>query len=257
MFLEFFGEGLAGFVAFDEDHEGFDDDAADALGVGGADDGTLGDSGMLDEGRFDFEGSDAVAAGFDDVVIAADEPEVAVVVLVALVSCIVIVASEDTLHDVFVFPIFFEEAWWADVADVEGDVAGLAGLELVALIVHDPDVVAGCGFADAAVLDGHEGVVGEDADGLGLAIEVVNLEAEGLFPDADDLGVHGFACTHAVAELEVVFAEVHLDEHTIDSGWSAEGGDAVFFHHAQEPVRIETAGRLPLDNGGADDHLAE
>src|SRR5713101_3174972 len=58
MLLQFGGEGVRRGVAGGEDHEGLDDLAAE--GVGLADDGGLGDGGVLDQGRLHLEGADAV-----------------------------------------------------------------------------------------------------------------------------------------------------------------------------------------------------
>lgn len=48
-----------------------------------------------------------------------------------------------------------------------------------------------------------------------------------------------------------------MDEHAVDGGGCTEGGDAVFLHHPEESVGVEAAWCLPLDDGCADDHLAE
>src|ERR1700754_1142599 len=76
--LELVAEGVGGGGRVAEDDNGADDGAA--FVVGGGDGGGLGDGWMRHEGGLDLEGADAVAARDDDVVGAALEEEVAVVV---------------------------------------------------------------------------------------------------------------------------------------------------------------------------------
>ena len=55
-------------------------DGLTPLGVGHTDDGGFGDGGVLDEGVFDLDRRDVLAAGDDDVLLAVGDGEVAVVV---------------------------------------------------------------------------------------------------------------------------------------------------------------------------------
>ena len=64
-----------------EDDKGFDDFAAQRIGT--ADDRCLGDGFVLDQAVFDLARPDAVSGAGDDVVLASDEPQIAVCVAVA------------------------------------------------------------------------------------------------------------------------------------------------------------------------------
>ena len=78
MVLQLFRELWAGDVAalFGENDGCLDDLSTDRIRSGG--DGAFQNAWMLHEGGFDFEGGDAVAGTFDNIVIAADEPNVSV-----------------------------------------------------------------------------------------------------------------------------------------------------------------------------------
>ena len=106
--LQLARERVRALVPGREDDERLDD--ARALGIGLADDGRLGHRRMLDERRLDLERADAVRGRDDDVVGAADEPEVAVLVLRRAVAREVPAVVEHLGVGVVVAPVALHQA---------------------------------------------------------------------------------------------------------------------------------------------------
>jgi len=86
-----------------------DQGPAHSLRILDADHGALGDGPVLEQRRLDLERADAVARGLDDVVVAADEPEVAVRVPVGAIAREVVAVAEGVLVGFAVLPVFLEQ----------------------------------------------------------------------------------------------------------------------------------------------------
>src|SRR5439155_2954863 len=104
-------------------------------------------------GAFDFEGSDAIAGGFDDVVGAADEPEVAVGVAAGDVAGEVEIAAETGGVFLGVFPVFLEQTEGAMGLDAKGQLAFAARGKNAQVMVEDLHVVTGSRVAHGADAD--------------------------------------------------------------------------------------------------------
>src|SRR5690606_20512107 len=127
----------------------------------------------------DLARPDAVAGRGDDVVVAAEEVDIAVAVLDALIAGDHPVADEFLFRRFRVLPVFEEHH---RVGPAHGDLARLAGLHLAAFGVDHRDLVAGHRLADgAAAADAERGAGGENEVALGLAVGLVYRQAE-LFP---------------------------------------------------------------------------
>ena len=156
MLLQLAGQLLAGLaVAGDDDrpHDGA------ALGVGRGDRGGLGDGGVGEQRRLDLEGPDPVAGGEDDVVVAALEEEVAVLV---------------GADQVAGRPPLALEALAVEVAGEEGGGGGGAQLQLA---LDDAGLDPRQRPAHRALADRLAGEVAGHLAGLGLAVAVGGLEA--------------------------------------------------------------------------------
>src|SRR5512132_1078830 len=185
--LELADQVLGALVAGDQHDIGLDQLAA--LGVGLADHRRLGHRRVLDQGRLDLEGADAVGGRGDHVVVAGDEPEVAVLVHVGAVPGVVEVAPEGGRGRLGVVPVAGEQPDRPLRADPDSHVALLAGAEDPALVVDHDHVEAGDRLAHRARPDLQAAEVGHQVDGLGLAVAVVDGQPGGVAPDLDHLGV--------------------------------------------------------------------
>ena len=96
---------------------------------------------MFHEGGFDFEGGDAVARAFDDVVVAADEPDVSVRIAPCHVACIVVAVLPRFLHGVWCAVVFAEEAdGTLRLCVFDDDVAWHAVFAWIAIVVQQLQV---------------------------------------------------------------------------------------------------------------------
>ena len=100
------------------------------FGIGYADNGGLADGFVFDQRAFDFERTDPVIRGLDDIVGTADKPPVAVGVERCPVAGVVVAVSEDAGHLFRIADIFGEKTDAAPVGKPDGDMAGLVGLEI-------------------------------------------------------------------------------------------------------------------------------
>ena len=99
--------------------EGLNDFHVDRIGLG--DGGGFRDRRMFQQRRFDFERTDQMAAGVDDIVVAPDEPEVAIGVDGGAVAAQIPAILEFGLVSRFVFPV---TADLGGPARSQGDQAG-------------------------------------------------------------------------------------------------------------------------------------
>src|SRR5439155_15145086 len=119
-------------VAGTQDDEGLDDLAADR--VGARHHGRLEDGGVLEERALDLEGPDAIASGDDDVVRAADEPEIAVLVALGAVARQVPLTAAAGTRLLGVLPVFAKEG---RRRTAEGEITNLPRRQLLARLPDD------------------------------------------------------------------------------------------------------------------------
>ncbi|PHJ59673.1 hypothetical protein VF03_34290 [Nostoc linckia z2] len=166
------GRGLDAVLQHDE---GLDDFSAQLVGL--ADGGRKRHGRMLQQRVLDLAGPDAVAGGGDDVVVPAEEVDVAFLVAQALVAGHHPVADELVARRLGATPVFEEHH---GVRPLDGDLAALARLAERAVVADDAHRVARHRLADGPRprhADGGRG--GEDEVAFGLAVELVDGEAEG------------------------------------------------------------------------------
>ena len=200
MGLEFGDEIVIDGSAGAEDDESLDDLSAE--GIGFAHDGDVHDGRVFEEGAFDFEGADAVAGAFDDIVFSTDEPEIAGLITRGTVACEVPITGKLAGGFCGTSPVFAEEAEWAIGGDTEGDFTFGAGWNFAVMVIQDGDVVAGGGDAHGTGDDRAAGgaEVADEDDGFGLAVAFMEEEAGSGLPEVEDFGVKRLAGGHTVAE---------------------------------------------------------
>src|SRR5581483_2961884 len=158
-----------------EDDDGFDHFGADR--VGDADDGGEGDGGVAGEAGFDLAGADAVAAAGDQVAVAADEAEVALLVGDAEIATDQPVAAELRRSGGVVAPVAEEHH---RIGSLVRDAAHLAGRKLAALAVDDRDRMSRDGGPGPAGPHRRKrGAVADHQVALGLSVELVDRQSEG------------------------------------------------------------------------------
>ena len=127
------------------------------------------------------------------------------------------------------------------VLDVDADLAGTAGGDLLALGGEQVHVVQGHRLAHGAHLVGVAGQIGDDDGGFGLTEALHDAQACGLLKLAVDLRVHGLAGDGRVAHgAEVILAQIVLDKHAVHGGRRAEGGDLILCEQGQDVVGVES-----------------
>ena len=180
MVLERLDQCIGCFVPRGQDHGGLDRLAAHRIGHAGHrrfDHGRMGD-----ERAFHLEGSDTVTARLDEVVGAAEEPEVAVLVHPGLVAGVVVAVHHDA-GGLFRFEqVAGEKPQVLAFLELEADLAFHAGLADMALLVEDGDVPARGRPADGAGLGRHAGEGADLQAGLGLTVALVDGQAGFFLP---------------------------------------------------------------------------
>ena len=196
-------------MALGEDDEGLHDVALDLVGRG--DRRRLAHRLVLQAGRLDLEGADAVAGGDDDVVGAPGVPDVAVLVLHGGVLGVKPLAAEGLLGGLGVAPV--AERIVGIRARAQADLAALALGHGALVLVEELDVPARHGPAHRTLAHLEERVVGHERVALGQPVVVEHREPVLLAEPADRLGVEGLAGrAHAAEALRVARAGV-LDGH--------------------------------------------
>jgi len=238
--------------ALGKDKEG--DDLLVEEGVGGTDDGDVGDLGEFEEGAFDLKGADEVTAGVDDIVGAADIPDVAILVAAGEVTGDVEVAAELFAVGLGALVVGAEHG---APAFFEAEVALAAGGNRLKFFVADMDLDTMAGEAHGTRLDGHSRVVGDHhAAGLGLKPGVVDVAVEGLLTPGEDLGVERLAdAVDALEAGEIGLGEGFgrlLHEHAEGGGGSVPDRDAVVGDELHPVGGAVAAGELELGDAGGE-----
>ncbi len=257
---QFLFEIVTGLNAFLQGYVHIDALALDLVGV--AHHGGLGHLRMADQGAFHLGGAHAVARDVDDVVDAAHEPVVAVVVEPGAVTGEVLageVIEVDLLH-AFALGVAISAAYHARPRKLDAELAALVGFDRLALVIDHQRTHSEERTAGGTGLQGHgPGKRGdEDAAGFGLPPGVHDGQLApsymGVIPHPR-LGVDGLA--HGAQYLqrtEVVF--IHplgalAHEGAYDRGRGVEAVDLVFVAYLPEAARVGVAGdALEHQRGG-------
>ena len=164
---------------------------------------------MAQQAILDLARADPVTGRGDDVVVAADEADIALRILRALVASRHPVADELGLRRLGLAPIVQEHH---RVGPLHRDLPLLLRLADAAVGPDHRDLMARHRLADEARLDhANRGAGGEHEIALGLAVEFVDGEAERLAPPGERLGSERFSAGRHRAQLEVVASARVLD----------------------------------------------
>ena len=101
----------------------------------------------LHNNAFDLERSDAVAGGLDNVVNTSDIPEVAVLVLPRSIACVVNFIVPYLLGLFLIAVVAEEESAGAALVGADNDLAGLTGLDGLAVGINYVNIVEYAGLA--------------------------------------------------------------------------------------------------------------
>ena len=220
MLLDILDQRLSGPVPGLEDNERLDDQPPDH--VGRPDDRCLLHGGVLHERALHLEGPDTVAGGLDDVVIAADEPEVAVLIHTRLVTGVVEPVLKDPLILLFVVQVAAEEPDRAGI-QFDRDAPLLPDADRVSIVIVEFDMPARRGPPHGAGFTLHARERPDTEHRLGLAVALVDRPAGPLLPCPDHLGIERFASAAAVPEVsKIKLIEVGEDQHPVDGRGAAE-----------------------------------
>ena len=203
---------------------------------------------MLHQRMLDLGRADAIAGGGDDVVLAADVPEIAVLILHAEI------AGEQEFAGIFlrrrlrIAPVFEhgQGAWLAHADD-----AALAAWLLLALVVDDADVKTRRRLAHRAGADRKQVRVAADHEiALGLAKHLMGVDAKGLAHPAEQLAAERFTAGKDAAQLDAGMLHAGLP-HQLQRGRRQEDvADAEIGHHLHRRLRLEFS-RAMTDQGNA------
>ncbi|EPJ40338.1 hypothetical protein STAFG_2587 [Streptomyces afghaniensis 772] len=255
--LDEFGLGLARFAVA----AGFqDDEAARDLAlefVGDADDGAFGDVGVGGQGLFHAAGGQAVSGDVDDVVGAAHDEDIAVVVDVSAVAGQVVAGVGGEVGGDVPVVVLPERGQCAGrQREPHDDRAVDACGHRIARSVEDPDVPArqragGRPGLEGSRLDAHR--VGDDGPaGLGLPPVVDHRDAQQIARPVVGLGIEALAGQEEVAQAGQVVARgersprVLLPDRPESGGCREHGPDPVLGGNAPELARVRGAHRLAL-----------
>ena len=216
--------------------------------VGAGHDGDFGHRRVLDQAAFQLERADAVVAGLEHVVGAADEGDVAVGVARGGVAGAVAAVAHHFRGLLGAVLVGLHQAQRAH-RQVQRHLA-LVGRMFVDVEQHH--LVAGKRAPHAAGLDGLAGRVADLRRGLGLAEAVAQGQAPGVLHLVNDLGVERLASADHLAQCQPAAPgrQVFLDQHAPHGGRRAQAGDLVLLQHAQQR-RGREARVVEDEDGGA------
>ena len=238
MILDFAGQRRRALEARAQLHEGLDRLGADR--VGHADDGGHRHRHMAGQAVLDLAGADAVAGRGDDIVVAPDIVEIAVLVAIAAVAGQQPVAGKFGPRRLRIVPVLQEHH---RVRPAHRDIAFHAVRQRVALVVDDADAVAGDGATHRPGAHLHDaGAVADHQVAFGLAIEFVDGQAEGLASPVQQLRAQRLAARPDGAQLAVARREGPRADlaHQLQGGGRHEGvAHLVPGHQAVGFLRVE------------------
>ena len=197
---------------------------------------------MLHQGMLDLRRTDAIARAGDDIVLAADVPEVTVVILHAEI------AGEQEAVRIFlrsglrVLPVFDHGH---RIGHAHADDAARVPRLLLALLIDNAHIESGRRFAHRARLDRKQmGIVGKDQIAFGLAVDLVHIDAEGGAHPLDQFGAKRLAPGEDAAQLHAVMPDVRLPHQLQCGGRQEHIAHAVIGHQLHRRLRLELLGAI-------------
>ena len=194
---------------------------------------------MFEQDVLDLEGADAIAGGLNHVVVAADVPEGAVLVLPGHIARVVPAVVDDLGRLLGVAVILHHDALGTRV-HLDADLAALARVALGAVVALQLQGVEGHGLSHGAGLRLGMGKVGNRKRRFGLAEALIDGKTGRFLPEVEEVGVQGLARRGRVFErTQAIFAEILLHHQAIHGRRAAEGGDLVLVDQRQNLARVE------------------
>ena len=240
MLLQLLDEVVAGFVLpFLAKHDSsLHDHATDVIGH--ARDGTLHYGGMRHQRTLHLEGTDAVAAGLDDIVDAALEPIVAVLIAPRHIAGVVEAVVPCLARLLLVAIVLLEETDGLLVTHADNNFTLLTVLARGAVGTDEVDVILCIRDAHGAWLRLHPREGAEGHGGLGLPEAFHHPDAGLLEELVIDSRVQGLTGRGAVFERgEVVLRQILANHEAVDGGGRTEAGHTILLHLSQQTVGIE------------------
>ena len=143
---------------------------------------------MLKKRGLHLERTDSVARTLDNVIVSADEPEIAVFVAVCLIAGVIEPVHEGFAVCLLIVEIFDNETDRSGI-ERDGNPALLIVFHGFSFIVVKLDIPAGRGFTHGTGLVFDAGEGRNRTAGLGLTVSFMDGKPRSLLPDSDDLGV--------------------------------------------------------------------
>src|SRR5579883_2299182 len=214
--LQFSRQFIAGLITLIEHNVGFRLDQL--IRVGRAYNGAFENGGMGDQRGLDLDGRNPLAADLEHVVRAPGVPVVAIGILVILIAGMNPVPGDGIFGLLMLVPIIGRDA-----VPANQQIANLALLHRVAVLIGNQGLVAGNQLAGAAGTDLVGPIADKDMQNLGAADAVEDDHVELILPAAQDLARQGLACRDADAhrgEVEA-FLGVGQGQHARIERWHA------------------------------------
>src|SRR5437899_6089317 len=214
------------------------------------DDGCHGYRGMLDEGAFDLGWTDPVARGVDDVVLTPGEMEVPLVIEPGQVS------GQEPVTDVLlprrlgVLPVTEEHH---RIGPLYRDLTERVPVSRFAELVDDRYPVAGISLAHASRFDRIERRrVADHVVALGLAIDLVDRDAEAVPDPVKHLLAERFSAAHDRAQPEVTRRPgISLPHHLQRRRGKKRVPNRMLRHSAHGALRVEGTRRLHAEGAAS------
>ncbi len=254
--LQLLGETLGGLVSLFQDDGSLHHLAPH--GVRRAGDGALMDCRVGEKHRFNLEGADAVGGTLDNVIVAADEPIIAILVHPHHVSGVVDVVFVFCRNQPVPHPVAPEQALRVVfIQTAHHQFSLIAGSNGTAVLPHQGDVVEGAGLSHGAGPGLEPAEVCHQHAPLRLAIALVDGEAGDFRKLPCKLRGEGLPSGAAVGNGGKVLRRQPFPHHkAVDGAGDTKGGGPLFPNHFNHPLGIKLMIHLVPQNGRAADPLS-
>ena len=152
------------------------------------------------------------------------------------------------LRDLLVALVGISKTAGQPLGNIDTDLAGLAGIHIVAVTVQQMDLIQGHRLTHRANLVAVTGKICNDDRALGLAEAFLNGNSCMLLELDVHLRIQRLTCGRGILHAgQVKPAQILLDQHPVHGRRCAEGGNIVFFEHGQDLLRIEAVKVIDKD----------